>query len=61
MNDVMSEPVSITKSTSIPEVHDKMIAKGMSHIVVTGDWMVVDTKSCRNIAEKVVRKKMATF
>jgi hypothetical protein len=38
-----------------------MIAKGMSPIVVTGDRMVVDTKSCRNIAEKMVRKEMATF
>jgi predicted transcriptional regulator len=57
MNDVMSESVSIAKSTSVSEIHDQMLAKGTSPIVVTSDWMVVDTASRRNIAEKMGRKK----
>jgi len=57
VKDVMSKPVSIAKSSSIPEALSKMLDNGIDPLVVTNDHVVVGTVSRRTIAEKMGSKK----
>ena len=57
--DVMTKPVTISKSQSITEALDKMIGEGIDPLIVMSGHEAVGTVSRRSIAEKLGSRQKA--
>lgn len=61
IKDVMSRPVTISKSAPITEALDKMLDEGIDPLIVVNHNAVVGTVSRQNVAEKLGTKKNSSI
>jgi len=57
IKDIMSKPIVIAKSASIPEALDKMLSEGADPLIVTHNGNAIGTLSRKSIAEILGSKK----
>ncbi|MDD1707368.1 MAG: CBS domain-containing protein [Methanoregulaceae archaeon] len=61
VKDIMSRPVTISKSAVITEALDKMLGEGIDPLIVLNNNTVVGTVSRRSVAEKLGTKRNSTI